>query len=162
MNHCIDLILGKAFCILIFFHFPYARLSVLKGFHFYICFLTRVKTENNGWHKTRKDRVYLYVEGRGSRVEGSMSRVEGNNFFNLFFWKMENKWKTNPSMSRVEGNNFIYIYIYIYILEKWKTNKKNSSHHIVKKVVKKNLKTDLTDILLSKWAWPPAEAGITK
>ena len=24
-----------------------------------------------------------------------MSRVEGNNFWNCFFWKMENKWKTN-------------------------------------------------------------------
>ena len=27
-----------------------------------------------------------------SRVEGSMSRVEGNNFFNFFFFE---KWKTN-------------------------------------------------------------------
>ena len=46
MNYCIDLILGKAFCIFIFFHFPDSRLSVLKGFHFYFCFLTWVKTEN--------------------------------------------------------------------------------------------------------------------
>ena len=30
MNYCIDLILGKAFCIFIFFHFPDSRLSVLK------------------------------------------------------------------------------------------------------------------------------------
>ena len=47
MNYCIDLILGKAFCIFIFFHFPDSRLSVLKGFHFYFCFLTWVKTENS-------------------------------------------------------------------------------------------------------------------
>ena len=46
MNYCIDLILGKAFCIFIFFHFPDSRLSVLKGFHLYFCFLTWVKTEN--------------------------------------------------------------------------------------------------------------------
>ena len=46
MNCCIDLILGKAFCIFIFFHFPDSRLSVLKGFHLYFCFLTWVKTEN--------------------------------------------------------------------------------------------------------------------
>ena len=31
------------------------------------------------------------------RVEGSMSRVEGHNFFNFFFRKMENKWKTNKN-----------------------------------------------------------------
>ena len=48
MNYCIDLILGKAFCIFIFFHFPdQSRLSVLKGFRFYLCFLTWVKTENS-------------------------------------------------------------------------------------------------------------------
>ena len=47
MNYCIDLILGKGFCIFIFFHFPYSRLSVLKGFHFYFSFLTWVKTENS-------------------------------------------------------------------------------------------------------------------
>ena len=35
MNHCIDLILGKAFCIFIFFHFPDSRLSILNGLHFY-------------------------------------------------------------------------------------------------------------------------------
>ena len=29
------------------------------------------------------------------RFEGSMSRVEGNNFFKFFIRKMENKWKTN-------------------------------------------------------------------
>ena len=46
MNYCIDLILGIAFCIYIFFHFPDSRLSVLKGSHFYFCFLTLVKTEN--------------------------------------------------------------------------------------------------------------------
>ena len=40
MNYCIDLILDKAFCIFIFFHFPDSRLSVLKGFRFYFCFLT--------------------------------------------------------------------------------------------------------------------------
>ena len=34
MNHCKDLILGKAFCIFIFFHFPDSRLSVLKRFPF--------------------------------------------------------------------------------------------------------------------------------
>ena len=40
--------------------------------------------------------VYLSVEGLGSRVDGSLSRVEGNNFFIfIFFRKMENKWKTN-------------------------------------------------------------------
>ena len=38
MNYCIDLILGKAFCIFIFFHFPDSRLSVLKGSHFYFAF----------------------------------------------------------------------------------------------------------------------------
>ena len=33
---------------------------------------------------------------RGSRVDGSLSRVEGNNFFIfILFRKMENKWKTN-------------------------------------------------------------------
>ena len=46
MNYCIDLILGNAFCTFIFFHFPDSRLSVWKGFHFYFCFLTWVKTEN--------------------------------------------------------------------------------------------------------------------
>ena len=46
MNNCIDLILGKAFCIFIFFYFRDSRLSVLKDFHFYFCFLTWVKTEN--------------------------------------------------------------------------------------------------------------------
>ena len=45
-NYCIDLILGKAFCIFIFFRFPDCRLSVLKGFRFCFCFLTWVKTEN--------------------------------------------------------------------------------------------------------------------
>ena len=44
MNYCIYLILGKAFCIFIFFHFPDSRLSVLRGFRFYFCFLTWVKT----------------------------------------------------------------------------------------------------------------------
>ena len=34
MNHCIDLILGEAFCIFIFFHFPDSRLPVLKRFPF--------------------------------------------------------------------------------------------------------------------------------
>ena len=33
MKYCTDLILGKAFCIFIFFHFP--RLSVLNCLHFY-------------------------------------------------------------------------------------------------------------------------------
>ena len=33
-------------CTFIFFHFPDSRLSVLKGFHFYFCFPTWVKTEN--------------------------------------------------------------------------------------------------------------------
>ena len=46
MNYCIDLILSKAFCIFIFFHFLDSRLSVLKGFHFYFCFLMWMKTEN--------------------------------------------------------------------------------------------------------------------
>ena len=35
LKYCIDLILGKAFCIFIFFHFPDSRLSVLNGLHFY-------------------------------------------------------------------------------------------------------------------------------
>ena len=35
MNYCTDLILGKAFCIFIFFHFPDAELSVLTGLHLY-------------------------------------------------------------------------------------------------------------------------------
>ena len=43
MNYCVDLNLGKAFYIFIFFHFPYSRLSVLKGFHFYFCFLRKWK-----------------------------------------------------------------------------------------------------------------------
>ena len=30
-----------------------------------------------------------------SRVEGRGYHVEGNNFFFIFFLKMENKWKTN-------------------------------------------------------------------
>ena len=34
MNYWIDLILGKAFCIFIFFHVPDSRLSVLKKFPF--------------------------------------------------------------------------------------------------------------------------------
>ena len=46
MNHCIDLFLGKAFCIFIFFDFPNSRLSLVKGFDFYFCFLMWVKTEN--------------------------------------------------------------------------------------------------------------------
>ena len=44
MNYCIDLIIGKTFCIFILsVHFLDSRLSVLKGFHFYFCFLTGVK-----------------------------------------------------------------------------------------------------------------------
>ena len=35
LKYCKDLILGKAFCIFIFFHFPDSRLSVLNGLHFY-------------------------------------------------------------------------------------------------------------------------------
>ena len=35
MNHCTDLILGKGFCIFIFFHFPDSSPSVLNGLHFY-------------------------------------------------------------------------------------------------------------------------------
>ena len=35
MKYCTDLILGKDFCIFIFFHFPDSRLAVLKDFHFY-------------------------------------------------------------------------------------------------------------------------------
>ena len=46
MNYCIDLIIGKAFCIFMFFRFPDASLSVLKGFRFCFCIITRVKTEN--------------------------------------------------------------------------------------------------------------------
>ena len=38
MNYCIDLILDKAFCIFIYFHFPDSRLSVLKGSHLYFAF----------------------------------------------------------------------------------------------------------------------------
>ena len=34
MKYRTDLILGKAFCIIIFFHFPDSKLFVLKGFHF--------------------------------------------------------------------------------------------------------------------------------
>ena len=36
MKYCTDLILGMAFCIFIFFHFPDSRLSVLNGLH--LCF----------------------------------------------------------------------------------------------------------------------------
>ena len=36
MNCGTDLILGKAFSIFIFFHFPDSELSVLTGLHFYI------------------------------------------------------------------------------------------------------------------------------
>ena len=50
-------------------------------------------------------RVYLYVEGRGSRVPCRGSRVEGNNFFNFFFekWKtnkknLKNKWRVDISI----------------------------------------------------------------
>ena len=61
INYCIDLILGKAFCIFIFFHFPDSRLSVLKGFHFYFCFLTWLKTENmvNFRREKSDDRKYV-------------------------------------------------------------------------------------------------------
>ena len=43
-----------------------------------------------------------------------------------------------------------------------RTSSAQRSHHIVKKVVKKVLKSDLTDILFSKEAWLLVEAGITK
>ena len=46
MKYYTDLILGKAFCIFILFHFPDSRLSVLKGFHFYFNGVT-VKTTNS-------------------------------------------------------------------------------------------------------------------
>ena len=36
MNYFINLILGKAFCIFIFFHFPDSRVSLLKGFRGYM------------------------------------------------------------------------------------------------------------------------------
>ena len=47
MNHCIDLILGKAFRIFIFFHFPDSRLSVLIGSHFHSAFSLEWKPRIN-------------------------------------------------------------------------------------------------------------------
>ena len=47
MNYCIDLILGKAFRIFIFFHFPDSRLSVLKVSHFYFAFSLEWKPRKN-------------------------------------------------------------------------------------------------------------------
>ena len=36
MKYFTDLILGKGFCIFIFFHFPESSPSVLNGLHFYL------------------------------------------------------------------------------------------------------------------------------
>ena len=47
MNYCTDLILGKAFCTFIFFHFPDAELSVLTGLHFYFWWHDKENTEYN-------------------------------------------------------------------------------------------------------------------
>ena len=94
-----------------------------------------------------------------SKVEGTMSRVEGNNFVN-FFWKMENKWETNKKnlknkwrvdisihisstcwVGRVGGggeqntlldNRFLNMSDYLRTCSALLT-----SHHIVKNVVKK-------------------------
>ena len=129
------------------------------------------------------------VEGSMSRVEGTMSRVEGNNVFNCFlfcfvvFFFMENKWKTNKKNLknkwwRVEisihisstcwvrergggEHNTLLDNRFLNMSDCLRTSSAQRSHHIVKNVVKKVLKTDLTDVLLSKWAWPPVEAGIT-
>ena len=38
-----------------------------------------------------------------SRVEGFMSRVEGNNFYNFLFLKNGNKWKTNKKNLKTNG-----------------------------------------------------------
>jgi len=51
MNYSTDLILGKAFCIFIFFHFPDAELSVLTGLHFYFWNMTK-KTHKWIQHNT--------------------------------------------------------------------------------------------------------------
>ena len=69
MNDCIDLILGKAFFIFIFFHFPDSRLSVLKGFHFHLCFLTWVKTEESINHFLEK-----YYDNCGRLCSRALSR----------------------------------------------------------------------------------------
>ena len=47
MNYCIDLILGKAFCIFIFFYLPDSSLSVLKVSHFYSAFSLERKPRIN-------------------------------------------------------------------------------------------------------------------
>ena len=46
MKYCTDLILGKAFCILIFFYFPDSRLSVLNDCIFIFDGVT-VRAENS-------------------------------------------------------------------------------------------------------------------
>ena len=57
MNYCTDLILGKAFCIFIFFHFPDSRLSVLKRFPF--LFLLSQVSEN------REEGIMPVYQGSG-------------------------------------------------------------------------------------------------
>ena len=62
MSNRTDLILGLAFCIFIFFHFPGSALSVLPGLHFYFSWRDSENTEltagardrNKGGKKARK------------------------------------------------------------------------------------------------------------
>ena len=45
MKYCTDLVVGEAFCIFIFFHFPDSGLFALNGLHFYF-YSKSVKTED--------------------------------------------------------------------------------------------------------------------
>ena len=63
MNYCTDLILGKVFCIFIFFHFPDAELSVLTGLHFYFWWRDKENTEYNTTQYTPAPSVtFLFQE----------------------------------------------------------------------------------------------------
>ena len=108
MNYSRDLILGKAFCIFIFFHFSDSRISVLKGFYFYLCFLTWVKTENRGReHKTTIFRSFSELRhsfsestpGKGHnnwQIEWNGIRVCNevwNSTNSLFNWRSRCRWR---------------------------------------------------------------------
>ena len=51
LKYFTDLILGKGFCIFIFFHFPDSSPSVLNGLHFYFSLRDSASREYEGQKK---------------------------------------------------------------------------------------------------------------
>ena len=69
MNYRTDLILGKDFCLFIFFHFPDSVLSLLTGLHFYF-----------SWRDTENTELYLFLITRSYNLHKLLTLTSSLNF----------------------------------------------------------------------------------